>query len=711
MNSIDIDVGGTFTDLVLNFNGQTLIKKVATTSYDLSVCFSRVIEEGAGAIGLKIDQLLPDVEMIRYSTTIALNRLIEKKGPRLALITTEGHEDVTLIGRGAQWIDGTRVAERRNLAVQNKPEPLIPRDLILGVKERIDSRGRIIRPLDEEDVRRKVRHLVSRGARGFVVSLLWGFLNPVHEKRVKEIIRDEYKEFHIGFLPVVLAGQVVGKLGEYERTLAAILDAYLHRSMQIELSAMWDKLRDRGYKKPLLMIQSSGGIAEVFRTTASRTFNSGPVSGLMGAHHVAKILGYKNVVMTDMGGTSFDVGLVVEDSVRSYDFRPIIDRWMVGITMIKTLSIGAGGGSIASINKLLQNRLQVGPRSAGSMPGPACFSLGGTEPTVTDADVVLGYLNPEYYFGGKMRLDKNRSIQAIRDKIAKPLGISVEEAAALMRKIVNGNMASAIMKEVHLRGYSPEDFILFVGGGAGPTHAEGYMADIQKAVTFAFSPVFCAFGSSTMDIMHVYEVSKKLTLLEPVTQTLSTEYESFNQTVEKLVEQAQRDLRGDGLDLKQASYVLELDMLYGGQFHVKRALSPRLVLHGAADVQAICDAFEKEFSEAFSPFVVNPEGGVFIESFILKAIVPVRKIELPKLPLQGRDPAAAKKGQRPAYWPQQRDFRETPVYSYEGLQPGNVVEGPAIVEGEYTTLVVPPAMQFSMDERSLGILERSSAKK
>src|ERR1700732_1623686 len=596
MNSIDIDVGGTFTDLVLNFDGKALIKKTPTTPYDLSVCFSRVIEEGAGALGLKIEQLLPDVEMIRYSTTIALNRLIERNGPRLARITTEGHEDVTLIGRGAQWIDGTRVAERRNLAVKPNPEPLIPRDLILGVKERIDSRGRIIRPLDEEDVRKKVRHLVSRGARGFVVSLLWGFLNPVHEKRVKEIIRDEYKEFHIGFLPVVLAGQVVGKLGEYERPLAAILDAYLHRSMQIELSAMWDKLRDRGYKKPLLMIQSSGGIAEVFRTTACRTFNSGPVSGLMGAHHVAKSLGYQNVVMTDMGGTSFDVGLVVKDSVRSYDFRPIIDRWMVGITLIKTLSIGAGGGSIAWLNKLLSNRLQVGPKSAGSLPGPACFNLGGSEPTVTDADVVLGYLNPEYYFGGKMRLDKNRAIQAVRDKIAKPLGIGVEEAAVIIRQIVNGNMASAIMKEVHLRGCRPDEFILFVGGGAGPTHAEGYKGDIPKTVTFAFSPVFCAFGSSNMGIMPVYDVSKKLTLMEPVTQSLSTEYQSFNQPVDNLVEQAKRDLQGDGLDPHEASYVLELDMLYGGQFHVKRALSPRLTLHGAQDVEAICDAFEKEFS-------------------------------------------------------------------------------------------------------------------
>jgi N-methylhydantoinase A/acetophenone carboxylase len=654
---------------------------------------------------LKTEELLPEIDMIRYSTTIAMNRLIERKGPRLGLITTEGHEDVVLIGRGAQWIDGTRVAERRNLAIQKKPDPLIPRDMIVGVKERVDSRGKVIRPLDEKNVREKVRYLVSRGARGFVVSFLWGFLNPIHERRVKEIIRDEYKEFHIGYLPVVLAGQVVGKLGEYERTLAAILDAYLQRSMQIELSAMWDKLRERGYKKPLLMIQSSGGIAEVFRTTASRTFNSGPVSGLMGAHHVAKSLGYQNVVMSDMGGTSFDVGLVVKDSVRSYDFRPIIDRWMVGITMIKTLSIGAGGGSIASINRLLQNRVQVGPRSAGSMPGPACFNLGGTDPTVTDADVVLGYINPDYYFGGRMRLDKNRAIQAIRDKIAKPLGVSVEEGAEIIRKIVNGNMSSAIMKEVHLRGHSPDEFILFVGGGAGPTHAEGFKGDIPKAVTFPFSPVFCAFGSSTMDIMHVYEASKKLTLMTPGNQQITDEYEIFNQTVESLLDQARKDLIADGLAPTQASYVLELDMLYGGQFHVKRALSPRMSLHGKEDVIAICDAFNKEFSEAFSPFVVNPEGGIFIESFILKAIVPTKKVSMPTMKLEGSNPSAARKGERPAYWPAEKDYRETPIFSYELLRPGNVVEGPAVIEGEYTTVVVPAPMHLRIDERGLGILE------
>jgi len=705
MTSIDIDVGGTFTDMVLNYEGQTVIRKVPTTPYDLSVCFSNVIQEGAQALGLRMENLLPVVDMIRYSTTIALNRLLERKGPRLGLITTEGHEDTTLLGRGAQWIDGTRVQERRNLSIQNKPEPLIPREMIVGVKERVDSGGHVIRPLDENDVREKVRYLVGRGARAFVVSLLWGFLNPMHERKVKDIIRSEYKEFHIGYMPVVLAGQVVGKLGEYERTMAAILDAYLQRSMQIELSTCWDKLRDRGYKRSLSMIQSSGGIAEVFKTAASRTFNSGPVSGLMGAHHVAKSLGVHNVVMADMGGTSFDVGLVVKDSVRSYDFRPVIDRWMVGITMIKTLSIGAGGGSIAGLNKLLKNQLQVGPRSAGSMPGPACFNRGGTEPTVTDADVVLGYINPDYYYGGKLTLNPAKATQSVREKIAKPLGLGVEEAAAIIRKIVDENMSSAIMKEVHLRGYSPEEFILFAAGGAGPTHVEGFRAQIPKAVIFPFSPVFCAWGSSTMDIMHVYEHSRKLTLMEPGTHQLTSEFDEFNNTVSGLIENAKRDLAGEGLDPATANFVLELDMLYGGQFHVKRTLSPLLFVRNQEDIRAVCDAFAKEFSEAFSPFVVNPDGGVFMDTFVLKAIVPAQKVTLPTLSLEGHNPGAAAKGARLVYWAEKKDFEMTRIFVFEKLRPGNVIQGPAVVEGEYTTLVVPEPLRFSIDQHGLGILE------
>ena len=705
MNSIDIDVGGTFTDLVLTRTGVVTPAKSPTTPYDLSVCFLNVIEEAAKASGLSSEQLLKDTAIIRYSTTIAMNRLIERSGPRLALITTEGHEDAILIGRGAQWVDGTRVAERRNLAVQHKPLPLIPPELISGVRERVDSTGKVIRPLDEADARAKIHRLVNNGARGFVVSLLWSFANPAHERRIKEIIREEYKDFHLGSAPVVLSSEVLGKLGEYERTMTAILDAYLQRAMQIELSAMWDKLRDKGYRGSFQMIHNSGGIAEIFKTTASRTYNGGPVAGLIGAHHIARQLGYHNVVTTDVGGTSFDIGLIVQDSVRNYEFRPIIDRWMVGITMLQTLSIGAGGGSIAKVNRTLDNRLEVGPQSAGSLPGPACYNLGGAAPTVTDADVALGYIDPDFYYGGKMKLDKAKAEQAIQQHIAQPLGVSVHEAAWLIRQVVEGNMASAIRKEVHLRGYDPEDFVLFAFGGGGPTHVAGYRQDIKRAVIFPLSPVFCALGSSIMDNIHVYEHSQRMTFMQAFTQKLVVDQDQFNAVVTALIEAAKLDLAGEGFDPTQAVFQLELDMLYGGQVQVKRSSSPELFIRGEAHARAIYDAFEREFAETFSQLVVNPAGGVYVDNFVLKAIIPTPKLDLPTRALEAPSPAHARRGARPAFWPEYGDLRETTVYDGTALRPGNVVEGPALVETPYTTIVIPPGLIYSINQHELGILE------
>ena len=702
ISSIDIDVGGTFTDLVLTLDGERLIAKCPTTPHDLSIGFVNAIEAGADKLGLSVEELLPKIDIIRYSTTVALNRLLQRIGPRIGLLMTEGHEDTIIIGRGAQWTDGQRVAERRNIAVQNKPLPLIERNLILGVKERVDSSGAVLRPLDEEDVRRKLRLLMDRGARAIVVSLLWSFMNPVHEKRVREIIREEYKEFHIGFVPVVLSSSVVSKIGEYERTMTAVLDAYLQQSMQNDIGATWDKLRDKGYRGAFLMIHNSGGSADIFKTPASRTFNGGPVAGLMGSAYFAEKLGYRNVIAGDVGGTSFDVALVVESSVRNYTFRPVIDKWMVNVTMMQTLSVGAGGGSIAKVEG---GRLSVGPRSAGSMPGPACYDLGGTEPTVTDADVVLGYINPETYFGGRMPLSKAKAERAIRDKIAQPLGIEVIEAAALIRRVIDENMAGAIKREVHMRGYHPEDFVLFAFGGAGPTHMAGLRGDVPKAVMFPAAPVFCAMGSSIMDIVHMYEQSRRMVFMAPMTEQIVIDRAAFNSTVDALVAKARQELASEGLDNGDAQFSLELDMLYGGQVNLKRASSPRLRIESDADALAVYDAFEKEFSEAFSPLVVNKPGGVFLDNFVLRVTVPTWKPEVPVYEMQGADPSAAQLGKRKAYWPETKQWVDTPTYQFEQLQSGNVVLGPAVIEAELTTIVVPPEQKFSIEKHGLGILE------
>ncbi|MCB5362422.1 hydantoinase/oxoprolinase family protein [Pusillimonas sp. CC-YST705] len=702
IHSIDIDVGGTFTDLVLTLNGERIIAKCPTTPHDLSIGFLDAIEAGADKVGLSVEELLPKIDIIRYSTTVALNRLLQRQGPRIGLLTTEGHEDAILIGRGAQWTDGQRVSERRNIAVQNKPLPLIDRQMIFGVRERVDSAGAVVRPLDEEDVRRKLRMLMDRGARAIVVSLLWSFMNPVHERRVREIIREEYKEYHIGFVPVVLSSSVVSKIGEYERTMTAVLDAYLQRSMQNDIGATWDKLRDRGYRGAFLMIHNSGGSADIFKTPASRTFNGGPVAGLMGSAYFAEQLGFKNVIAGDVGGTSFDVALVVESNVRNYTFRPVIDKWMVNVTMMQTLSIGAGGGSIASLD---QGRLMVGPRSAGSMPGPVCYDLGGTEPTVTDADVVLGYINPDTYYGGRMPLNKAKAEKAIREKIAEPLGVETIEAAALIKRVMDENMAGAIKREVHMRGYHPEDFVLFAFGGAGPTHMAGFRGDVPKAVVFPAAPVFCAMGASIMDVMHMYEQSRRMVFMQAMTEELVVDRELFNATVETMMEKARQELASEGLDADDAVFSLELDMLYGGQVNLKRAASPVLAIRSDEDAQAVYDAFEAEFSQAFSPLVVNKPGGVYLDNFVLKVTVPTWKPELAVQPMQAEDPSAAQLGTRDAYWPETKAWVQTPVYQWEQLMPGNLVLGPAVIEAELTTITVPPGQKFYIEEHGLGVLE------
>jgi acetophenone carboxylase len=380
---------------------------------------------------------------------------------------------------------------------------------------------------------------------------------------------------------------------------------------------------------------------------------------------------------------------------------------MVGVTMLQTISIGAGGGSIASLNQLMSNQIQVGPRSAGSVPGPACYNLGGTEPTVTDADLVLGYINPETYFGGRMQLDKAKAERAIKDKIATPLGISVVEAAALIRRIVDNNMASAIKREVHLRGYKPEDFVIFAFGGAGPTHVAGFKQDVPKAVVFPSSPVFCAMGSSIMDIVHMYEVSRRMIFMEAMSERMVIDHDGFNRTVESLMTAAKQDLLAEGLDPEKARYGLELDMLYGGQVNVKRMSSPLLFIRSEADAKAVYDAFEREFSESFSPLVVNRPGGVYLDSFVLRVTVPTEKPPLEHHSLGKSNSQHAMSGARQAYWPELHEFTETPVYSFEMLQPGNVVQGPAVIDAELTTVVIPPGQHFSVDQHGLGILENS----
>jgi N-methylhydantoinase A/oxoprolinase/acetone carboxylase beta subunit len=701
-SSVEIDIGGTFTDCYVRLEDREVWCKARTTPFDLSQGMSRAIDDAAVHLGLSKEELLSRAEILRYSTTLAMNKLIERKGPRLGMIMTEGFEDTVLIGRASQWSDGIPFKAQRNIAGADKPTPIIPKHLTVGVKERVDYRGEVLRPLDEDHFLAQLDALVDAGVRGFVVSLLWSFMNPVHEQRIRELIEREYNETYLGSMPVFLASEVSPRKFEYTRTTMTILNAYLHQSMYEELIGIGQELRRGGYQNPLMMVHNTGGMASVFRSAAVQTYNGGPVAGLMGSSALGRTYGYKNVVVTDMGGTSFDIAMVVEGSTRFYKFAPTIDRWTVDATILDSRSIGSGGGSIARVDALLGDRLEVGPDSAGSIPGPAAYDQGGREPTVTDADLVLGYLSPDRFHGGQLKLNQRRAERAIRDRVASPLGIDVPEAALLIKRVIDARMGAEIYKETVLKGYDPRDFVIFAAGGAGPVHCCGYAesAGMSKVVVFPFSSAFCAYGSSTMDVVHVYERSRRFPLLTAVGGQWLEDYAGFNSVVEALRELAYRDFAGEGFDPDQVRFALELDMKFGGQLNVKRVASPLERVGSEPDMRALYAAFEREFSEAYSPLGLNPDAGVEIEAFVLKASLPQRHTDRPLAAPRNGGAGPTPTGYRDALFAAEPGWVQTPLYEMERLAPGDQLPGPALIDSDDTTVVVAPGWSCAVDERS-----------
>lgn len=712
--TVDVDIGGTFTDFFASKDGaEEITTKTPTTHYDLSVGFLRGLKDLAKGFGLPLQKFLTDCEVIHYCTTLGTNALIERTGPKLALITTAGFEDTIAIGRARSWADGLSSNENKDLARIAKPQPLIPRDMIVGLRERVDSAGNVVEPLRKEDVLEKLQYLVEKGAMGYVVCLMWSCYNLVHEQMVKEIIEEEYPEDYLGSMPVFLSHNISPKMGEYTRFTTTIVNAYIHNVMGEELSRLIWELKDNGYTRPLVLVQNVGGMKKVTRTRAVLTYNAGPVAGLHGSKFIGQLYGKGNVIFTDMGGTSYDIGVVSGGEIKTYDFIPVVDRWRTNIPAIEVKSIGAGGGSIAWINNILGNRLEVGPQSAGSMPGPACYDQGGTEPTVTDADVVLGYINPDNYLGGKMKLKKELAEKAILEKVAKPLGIDLLEAAVRIRRIIDARMGQEVFNEVVLKGYDPREFVLLACGGAGASHAldiAPYL-EVKEVIISPFSPVFGAFGASTMDIMQVFDRTRAIKLFQFANQSYTEDYESFNGVVNELKELALRDLKIEGHSEKGVIYILELEMRYGMQYNYTKIVSPHLEIHSAQDVMDICKTFEDAYARIYTPEAAFPQGGINVENFFLKAIVPSKHVELIPKASAGEIPEPdALQGTRPVFFVDSNGVVDTTIYKYGSLSAGNVVVGPAIIEAEDTTCVINPGWKLTMDKYKHGILTQINGK-
>ena len=708
MRRVSVDIGGTFTDCFLAYDGQYIEAKALTTHHNLASGFMEALANACAEVNLPVRDVLSSVDAVRYATTLGTNTLIERKGPRIGLVTTAGFESSVPLMRARGYGDGLSQAEQTDLPGADRPKPLIPIPMIVGIEERIDYNGTVCLEVDEDNVRAQVRKLVDQGCQGFVVALVNAVVNPAHEKEVEGIILSEYPTHVLGALPIVLSHRVAGRKAEYSRTMSAVLDAYLHDQMYHGMSSLEVALRQNGYGRPMLLVHNTSGMAQLNSTHSLQTIHSGPVAGLEATDYLSGQFKEPNIIATDMGGTSFDIGLVTADGVKFYDFNPVIDRWLVSTPMTYLHTLGAGGGSIARFDRLW-GAVEVGPESAGSDPGPACYARGGKFPTTTDANLVLGYLDPDNYAGGTIKINRRRAERAIEEFVAKPAGLSLIDAAKAIKRKVDANMANAIFKEVAVKGYNPKNFVILSYGGGGPIHACGYASEIgvSRILIPPFSSVFSALGAGNMNQLHIHEKSLYLMLYDATFRTVLEDFTVFNKTVVELEARGREDLIRQGADESKIKTRLELDMRYGNQLAQVSVVSPIDRLQSPHDVISLLDRFSINYAQRFGEGSQAPEAGVRINVIRVVSFVEHDKLTLERS-TASNDLKPVARTERPCYFAQIDEPLTTPVYDHTAITEGMHIRGPALIETPRTTYLVEPGWTLTMGKMGSALMVRDA---
>ena len=691
---LGIDVGGTFTDcVILSGNGAIATGKASSTPPEFWNGVLNSIEDAAASIGLTQSDVLRRARLVVHGTTIAENTLVTGSGARVGLITTRGFEDTLLIMRAkGRWV-GLSETEVTHIIRTDKPKPIIPRNLIEGIIERVDADGDVVTPLDLDSAEQAIRSLLDRGAQSLAISLLWSFVNPDHEQAVAELARRLAPAMFI-----TTGSQLAPYIGEYERTATAVFNAYLGDIAGKYITTLIQSLEKKGLKAPLLITQGYGGAlrAEVAARNAVGMIESGPASGMIASKFIGEMLGHRNVIATDMGGTTFKVGLI-GDGVLEQVHDPNFGRYNILMPKIDVRSIGAGGGSIAYVDEE-SGALKVGPRSAGAVPGPVCYDQGGREPTLTDADLILGYLNPAFFLGGKMPLDQEAAQRAIEQKVARPLGLSVIEAAAGIYKIACSESANLIRRVSIERGHDPRDFVLFAYGGAGPVHAGMYAQHlgISRILVPFTASVHCAMGAVCSDVVREYGLSDQM--------RFPPDPARVNGNFMRLESRARDELRSDGFDEDAIVIRRYLDLKFRRQVHVVHMPVTEMELTKQG-LEELLDEFERAYEKRNGKGSAFRAAGTEIVTFKVEATGCVPKPRFQIHQSNSHIPQEALIERRRAYFvdPDNPSSPPTPnnqipVYRLPGLVTGNHVDGPAIIETPITTIVLQEAQNATVDD-------------
>jgi N-methylhydantoinase A len=682
---IGIDVGGTFTDFVLvRPDGDPRLLKVPTTLEDQSRGVMNGIEQLARGEGLDEREFLQQTELVVHGTTTADNTMIEMNGALTGLITTEGHRDEIEIRRGFK--------EDSWDPAYPPPVPIAQRRRRFGVPERIDHNGQILRPLDEAAVRDAIRRLKLQETESIAVCLLFSYVNPVHEKRVAELIAEDYPEARVS-----LSHEVMPTAPEFERTSTTLVDAYVGPRVEVYLRRLQQALGEAGYRNDLLIMQSSGGVttADAMARRAVSALGSGPAGGVISACDVAARAGVEDFVSIDMGGTSYEACLVQGGRPTIASYFNWQHRYLVGLPMVQMHSIGAGGGSIARVEA---GALHVGPESAKADPGPICYGRGGTAPTVTDANVVLGYLNPEALCGGDFKLETAGVQDAISRQIGGPLGLDTVEAAHGIFRIINANMANAIRRVASEVGVDVREFALVVFGGNGPVHA-GKQAEelgIRRLLVPKTSPAFSALGLLVAD----YTIDQQSSYITPAGQASVTPVNELLETMEK---QAVQELSVAGIAPKDIEFERYMNLCYPGQtfdMSVSAVLGPDGRMR-PQDLEATVDRFHAQHEELHG-FASRQEEPI-VRAVRVHATGRTRKPPVWRSRAADEPVAAALRGRRQAWF--DGAWIDTPVYDGDQIHTGHALEGPAIIEEQFTTIVLYPGHRCALDQHGNYVIE------
>ena len=679
-----VDIGGTFTDgVVIDEAGTIQAFKELSTPKDPSIGLYSVIRKAAAQFGHSLEGFLAELDFFAHGTTVATNALLTGTGARTGLILTQGFRDTLEMRR----------AHKENIwdLYLPVPVPLVPRYLRQGVRERIDCQGAVLEPLHEEDVRRACALFRRERVEAVAVCTLFGYKNDTHERRIREIVEQELPGVFIS-----LSSEVLPQIREYERQSTTVANAYVGPKLTVYLARLEAALKRDGLARAFYVTASNGGVmtADTSVRQASATLLSGPAAGAVGAVFFAGLLGQGNLILMDMGGTSFDVSLVSGGRL-ALSTEGEIAGYRVAKPMIDIHTIGAGGGSIAWIDR--GGMLRVGPASAGSDPGPVCYQLGGGEPTVTDANLILGYLNQDYFLGGEMKVSEPAAREAIR-AIAGPLSLSEVQAAAGIFRIINQNMADAAKVVSVQRGHDPREYALVSAGGACSIHACKIAEEVgcRSVIVPKAASVFCALGMLESDI--------RLDHVRTYNATIpGIDLAAFNEALRRLEARALEELLQEGVEKKRASLLRSLDVRYVGQHHEVTIEIPGGRPIGEAQLSGIAETFHAAHERLYTYSV--PENPLEIMNLRVTAVGAVDKAGLARKPLGAPDAAGARKGERPVYFEEQGGFVSTPVYERDLLEPGNRIAGPAVVEERITTVVVHPGWSMRVDELENIVME------